>query len=270
MKTTGAKQSAAKDFGPPIILTQTRVRIKHFLLKYLWNGWSDVFNSHLGFWSPWAVDAITLKWKMALAPSWSPLHFKQARIIADALEASYLLQERDSFGQFCTMSEVACGSYSGHETEERQTMLLWWGHMRKWDGCFWQSHGYTRHLWMLSDPKPPEQVSSRPLSRTWLPQSYLGSLECSRGAVPRRPVQKLSGNLRSVPTHLLHSQLPVMRGAAHCPRRAQRPQLGTLGKPLATQTHCLSQAVCCTDHCLAGHPFILKHVRCSAQQSTEL
>lgn len=35
---------------------------------------------------------------------------------------------------------------------------------------------------------------------------------------------------------------------AHCPRRAQCPQLGTLGKPLAPQSHHLSQAACSTDH----------------------
>ena len=35
LKTTGAKQFAAKYFGQPIILTQPRVRMKHFLLKHL-------------------------------------------------------------------------------------------------------------------------------------------------------------------------------------------------------------------------------------------
>lgn len=173
LKTTGAKQFAAKYFGPLIILTQPRVRIKHFLLKHLWNGCSDVFNSRLGFWSPWAVEAITLKWKMALVSSWSPSNFKQAGIIATAMEVSLA---RDSFGQFCIVSEMACGPHSGHGTEERKTTLLWWGCMRKRDGCFWQTPGCTRHLWMLSAPKSPEQVSSRPLSRTWLLQSYLGSL----------------------------------------------------------------------------------------------
>lgn len=69
LKTTGAKRFAAKYFGQPIILTWPRVGMKHFLLKHLWR---EVFNSHVGFWSPWAAEAIMLKWKMALASPWSP------------------------------------------------------------------------------------------------------------------------------------------------------------------------------------------------------
>lgn len=176
LKTTGAQQFAAKYFGLPIILTQPKVRTKHFLLKHLWNGWSAVFNSHLEFWNPWAVEATTLKWKMPLASCWSPSNFKQVGIIVNAVEASQVLQEKDSFGQFCTVSEMACGAPCGHETEERKTMLLCWGCMRKRNGCFWQSHSCTRHLWMFSAPKPPDQISSTPLSRTWWLQSYLGSL----------------------------------------------------------------------------------------------
>lgn len=112
---------------------------------------------------------------------------------------------------------------SGGDAGERQIHVS-----GRWDRA--------RHLWMLSAPKPPEQGSSRPPLRKWhaagLSRQLVGQLGSGTQKTSQNSFWEPQKCPHAPPAHQWCEERLIAPGEG----LSGIPQLGTLGKALATQS----------------------------------